>query len=237
MGEGVAASEFTTQSLMKLNWNNELVAIDYRAENSVAATAGNFTWVETLTVWAEFAVCALRCVSTSCGESAMATAMTVEEFLDRHHLPYEMVSHEPTDNSLDSARAAHIPPERVAKGVLLHANGKFVLAVTRADCHLNLPELRRQLQAEVGLATREEIESVFDDCVLGAVPPLGPAYGIESIWDDELAKEPDLYFELGDHTHLVHLNTRDYLALLANERHGSFSEPASAAHPSLWAAT
>lgn len=167
----------------------------------------------------------------------MARAMTVEEFLDRHHLPYEMVSHDRTDSSLASARAAHIPPERIAKGVLLNADGKYVLAVTRADCHLNLGELRRQLHAEVGLATSDDIGQVFGDCALGAVPPLGPAYGLETIWDDELMKEPDLYFELGDHTHLVHLSTRDYLALLGNERHGSFSEPTSAAHPSLWAST
>lgn len=167
----------------------------------------------------------------------MATATTVEDFLDRHHLAYEKVSHKPTDSSLNTARAAHVPAERVAKGVLLNADGKYLLAVTRADCHLNLDELRRQLQARVELATSEEIRSVFNDCVLGAVPPLGPAYGIESIWDDELVKEPDLYFELGDHTHLVHLGTLDYLGLLGNERHGSFSEPASAAHPSLWGTT
>jgi Ala-tRNA(Pro) deacylase len=161
--------------------------------------------------------------------------MTVEDFLERHHLAHEMVAHEPTGSSLESARAAHVPPERVAKGVLLNADGKYVLAVTRADCHLNMGELRRQLQAQVGLATTEDLKSVFDDCARGAVPPVGPAYGIESIWDDELVKQPDLYFELGDHTHLVHMRTRDYVALLGNERHGSFSEPTDAAHPSLWA--
>lgn len=161
----------------------------------------------------------------------MAHAMTVEDFLDRRHLAYEKVSHAHTDSSLDSARAAHVPPERVAKGVLLNADGKYVLAVTRADCHLNLGELERQLQAHVGLATREDLERVFDDCVLGAVPPVGPAYGLESIWDDELVKAPDLYFELGDHTHLVHMSTRDFLALLSNERHGSISDPAAS---SLW---
>jgi Ala-tRNA(Pro) deacylase len=163
----------------------------------------------------------------------MAHITVVEDFLNRHHVPHEVMAHEPTGNSLDSA----IPPERVAKGVLLNADGKYVLAVTRADCHLNLTELKRQLQTPVGLASREEVESVFDDCVLGAVPPLGPAYGIESIWDDELAKQPDLYLELGDHAHLVHVRTRDYLALLGNERHGSFSDHTSAVQPGLWAGT
>lgn len=164
-------------------------------------------------------------------------ATTIENFLDNHRLTYEKVAHKRTDTSLDSARASHVPPERVAKGVLLNADGKYVLAVTPADCHLNMDELSRQLHAQVELATRDEIESVFDDCAIGAVPPLGPAYGVESIWDDELAKEPDLYFELGDHTHLVHLSTQDYLSLLGNERHGSFSERTGAAHSSLWGAT
>jgi Ala-tRNA(Pro) deacylase len=113
--------------------------------------------------------------------------------------------------------------------VLLNVDGKYLLAVTRADCHLDLDELRRQLQVSVELATREDLESVFDDCALGAVPPLGPAYGIGSVWDEELMKEPDLYFELGDHRHLVHVRTQDYLALLDNDRHGLFSEPMTAA--------
>lgn len=163
----------------------------------------------------------------------MAHATTVGEFLERHHLAHELVAHARTGSSLESALAAHVPPQRVAKGVLLNADGNYLLAVTRADCHLNLDELRRQLQASVALATREDLEAVFDDCELGAVPPLGPAYGIESVWDEALMTEPDLYFEFGDHRHLVHVRTRDYLALLDNERHGSFSEPI-AMRMSLW---
>lgn len=155
----------------------------------------------------------------------MAHATTVEEFLERHHLAHELVSHARSGSSLESARAAHVPPERVAKGVLLNAGGRYVLAVTRADCHLDLDELGRLLRASVELAPREDVENVFDDCAQGAVPPLGPAYGIESVWDEQLMNQPDLYLELGDHRHLVHVRTRDYLALLDNERHGSFSVP------------
>jgi Ala-tRNA(Pro) deacylase len=163
----------------------------------------------------------------------MGYATTVGDFLERHHLAHELVSHTRTGSSLESARAAQIPPERVAKGVLLNADGRYFLAVTRADCYLDLDALRRQLQLSVELAAREDVESVFDDCALGAVPPLGPAYGIESIWDEQLMKEPDLYFELGDHRHLVHVRTQDFLALLDNERRGSFSEP-RATRLGLW---
>lgn len=156
------------------------------------------------------------------GEMAMTHPTIVGDFLERHHLAHELVSHARTGSSLESARVARIPPERVVKGVLLNANGRYLLAVTRADNNLDLDELRRQLQVSVELATREDVESVFEQ---GAVPPLGPAYGIESIWDEQLMQEPDLYFELGDHRHLVHVRTQDYLALLNKERHGVFSEP------------
>jgi len=164
----------------------------------------------------------------------MARAMSVEEYLDRHHVAHEMLSHGRTGSSLETARVAHVPPERVAKGVLLTADGQYVLAVTRADCQLDLDELERQLQTPVGLATRNDIQSVFADCEDGAVPPLGPAYGLETIWDEELAREPDLYFELGDHTHLVHMRTHDYLTLLGDRHHAAFSERPDAAGASLW---
>jgi prolyl-tRNA editing enzyme YbaK/EbsC (Cys-tRNA(Pro) deacylase) len=86
----------------------------------------------------------------------MDYANTVGDFLERHHVAHEVVSHARTGSSLESARVAQVPPERVAKGVLLHANGKYLLAVTRADCHLDLDELRRQLQLSVELATPED---------------------------------------------------------------------------------
>ena len=54
----------------------------------------------------------------------MDYAMTVGDFLERHHLAHELVSHARTGSSLESARAARIPPEQVAKGVLLNADGR-----------------------------------------------------------------------------------------------------------------
>jgi Ala-tRNA(Pro) deacylase len=136
----------------------------------------------------------------------VAHAMTVADFLERHHLAHEIVSHAPTGSS-------SIPPRRLIfrRSELRRraAECGWEICARRDSRQLpsRLDELRRQLQAKVKLATREDLESVFDDCVLGAVPPLGPAFGIGSIWNEKLTEEPDLYFELGDHTHLVHVRT------------------------------
>jgi len=76
---------------------------------------------------------------------------------------------------------------------------------------------------DLHLATEDEIAELFDDCQLGAVPPLGPAYGIETLLDESLTSLADVYFEAGDHVQLVHLSGEDFQALLSGARRGYYS--------------
>ena len=72
-------------------------------------------------------------------------------------------------------------------------------------------------------ATEEEIATLFKDCEPGAVPPLGPAYGVETLLDEALASLDEVYFEAGDHEQLVHVNGEGFRNLLRGVRHGYFS--------------
>ncbi len=155
----------------------------------------------------------------------MAAATTVERYLGLQRLPYEVVAHERARTSLRAARAAAIPPRQLIKGVLLEVDGQYMLAVLPAARQLRLGELKRQLDRDLGVATEHEVTMVFRDCDPGAVPALGLAYGVETIWDDSLMSLDDLYFQAGDHEHLVHMRRRDYMELMRSCAHGSFSEP------------
>jgi len=158
-------------------------------------------------------------------EEAMSTATTVERYLGSQHLPFEVIAHPRSSTSLRAARAADIPPRQLVKGVLLEAEGQYLLAVLPAARHLRLMELKRHLDRDIGMATEQEVSMVFRDCDPGAVPALGLAYGVETVWDDSVLYLDDLYFEAGDHEHLVHMRTRDYMDMLRHCAHGSFSEP------------
>lgn len=155
----------------------------------------------------------------------MATASTVENYLRRQHVPYEVLAHSHTHTSLQSARAAHVAPDAMAKAVLLRDSGQYLMAIIPGTHHLQLGRLRRQLGRDLGLATENEMAALFQDCEPGALPALGPAYGIETVWDDSLRAQSELCFEAGDHEHLVRMKRRDYLELLAGCPHGAFSEP------------
>ena len=76
------------------------------------------------------------------------------------------------------------------------------------------------------MASEEQIEMLFLDCEPGAVPAIGAAYGLNVVVDDSLARQPDVYFDGGDHANLVRINGASFEKLMADARHGEFTGPA-----------
>ncbi|MDH3979858.1 MAG: YbaK/EbsC family protein [Gammaproteobacteria bacterium] len=154
----------------------------------------------------------------------MAIAMTVSNYLDRYGVDYDILSHPHTVTSGQSAEAAHVPGTRLAKSVLLEDDGGYLMVVLPSNRQVDLGELHRQMNRSLGLATESELVRLFSDCEIGALPALGPAYGIETVVDDAIAEQPDIYFEAGDHEQLVHVSAETFSTLLGDStRHGQFS--------------
>ena len=155
----------------------------------------------------------------------MTIAANLAKFLEHRRTHYDLVRHAPTDSSLQSARAAHVPPEQIAKGVLLDDGEHLLLTVVPASCHVQLGDLREQLGRPVRLAEEQRIREVFEDCVPGAIPAIGPAYGLETIIDERLVEQSEIYFEAGDREHLLHMQGGDFVALLRGCKSGRFCSP------------
>jgi len=153
----------------------------------------------------------------------MGVAMSLRAFLQEHPLAYEAVRHDHTESSQYSAAAAGQPGDRVAKSVLLRDEEGYLLAVLPATHRLHLGQLHRWLNRNLGLATEREVADLFEDCEIGAVPPTGLLYDVETVVDDALLAQPDVYFEAGDHKQLIHMSMRDFKKLLGDATHGSFS--------------
>ena len=153
----------------------------------------------------------------------MTIASTVQRYLDQCGVDYEVVEHARTMSSSRTAEVSHVAGDRLAKAVVLKSDGGFTMAILPASCHLRLGEIRDYLDRPIGLATEKEVAQLFDDCELGAVPPIGKPYGMEMIVDDSLIDQSDIYFEAGDHMSLIHVNGTAFQRLTAEARHGRFS--------------
>ena len=153
----------------------------------------------------------------------MGIAMKLSDYLKANEVQFDLLQHSHSGSSMQTAKASDVPVERVAKAVVLEDGRHAVMAVLPASRRLELRELRARSSPDLRLATETKLKYLFQDCEPGAVPPVGDAYGIETIWDDSLMEQPDTYFEAGDHETLVHMKTRDFIGLMKGARHMAFS--------------
>jgi len=153
----------------------------------------------------------------------MSIAHTLEQYLARNAIAYDVLPHAPTMWSLRTAEASQVPAAALAKSVVLKGNKGYLLVVLPASTRLEWKALAKCFNQNLALATEDEIAWLFSDCALGAVPPFGEAYGIETVIDDCIAEQADIYFEGGDHATLVHMAGPAFCKLMAHAKHGRFS--------------
>ena len=146
----------------------------------------------------------------------MTIASALKTHLEEHSIDYDLIPHPHTEFSMVTAAAAHVPGDRLAKAVIVKDGDDYLMVVVPSDYHVNLGALHRKLGHEVGLATEPELASLFPDCEIGAVPPVGGAYGVRAMVDKGLLQQPEIFFEAGDHEHLVKISRPNFEILLAD---------------------
>ena len=154
----------------------------------------------------------------------MNMSNTLREYLEIQGTRYDLVRHPRTFTSMETAAAAHIAGDKLAKSVVLEAKDEYVMAVIPSTHHLRLEALRAWFGHPFDLVTETDIRRLFKDCELGSIPTLGQAYGMKVAVEEALLDFDEIYFESGDHTQLVHLSGQDFRALMAQERRGQFGQ-------------
>ena len=153
----------------------------------------------------------------------MAISRSLKNYLEEQGVQYDVVRHVHTESSMHTAAAAHVPGDRLAKSVLMVDEEGCLLVVVPSSHRVQLGELDRQLERNLGLATEDELRELFKDCKIGAIPPVGAAYGIETVVDENLTKQPEVWFEAGDHELLIHVSGEQFSKPVGNAPRRRFS--------------
>jgi Ala-tRNA(Pro) deacylase len=151
----------------------------------------------------------------------MYLSHTVTRFLDTRDVDFRTITHRHTMTTNQTAFSAQVPRERVAKAVLFGDEEHYILAIVPASGRVDPTALGEVLgRRELVLAGEDEIAMVFPDCELGAIPAVGAAYGIDTVVDASLLVQPEIYFEGGDHEHLVHVSGANFRKLMMGTKKG-----------------
>lgn len=156
----------------------------------------------------------------------MAIAKQVQDYLRQQEVKFRTLAHPISGSSMESAEKAHVTGDALAKGIVVKDEKDYLLVVLPADYHVDLTLLEQLLKQRVQMAVEDELSRLFPDCEPGAVPPLGQVYGIRTIWDpgSSLGRQDKVYFEAGDHRHLVQVSGQQFHELMATAQRGVFSE-------------
>ena len=140
--------------------------------------------------------------------------MKVIEFLDSKGVHYELSQHRPTFTAQQMAAEEHVPGMAVAKPVVVCADKCFYLCVLPACCKIDFDALKQALNArQAVLADEDQMAEIFADCTLGAEPPFGHLYGLDTLMDATLEQDTFIVFQAGTHELAIRMDMDDYKKL------------------------
>jgi Ala-tRNA(Pro) deacylase len=149
---------------------------------------------------------------------------TIQEFLRSAHIPYTVVPHRPAFTAQEEAAATHVPGRDWAKVVACFIDGEPVEAVVPAPAVVNLDRLLELAGGrEIRVADEGELQRLFPDCEVGAMPPFGPLYGHTVFVDAVLALESEIVFNAGTHREAMAMRWNDFVKMV-NPIVGRFAE-------------
>lgn len=136
-------------------------------------------------------------------------------FLDENHAQYTHTVHSIAYTAREVASAEHLPPREVAKTVVVHGDDGYHMLVLPANRLVDFQEVRLALGlSHARMVPETELNRLFPDCELGAMPPMGNIYGIPVYLDSGLAAEDTITFNAGTHRDVVHMTTREFRRLV-----------------------
>jgi len=140
--------------------------------------------------------------------------MDVVKFLKSNKVKFALRHHPARYTAQEVAAAEHITGEEVAKVVILKAEGCHAMCILPATCAVDMKKAKKALGVgKVQLAGEDEIAGIFPDCEVGAMPPFGAEYDLQTYVDQRLAEDEKILIPAGTHEDSVLLAWEDYKRL------------------------
>lgn len=135
----------------------------------------------------------------------------VQELLRHEEVPYKSIWHPIAYSAQKTAAFAHVSGNEFAKPVMMEVDGRLCMVVVPGSMQVDMNKLREATGArEVRLANESEFKHLFPDCEVGAMPPFGHLYGLQTFVAEKLTHDELIAFNAGTHNELIEMTFRDF---------------------------
>jgi Ala-tRNA(Pro) deacylase len=143
-------------------------------------------------------------------------AQRLKNYLDRQGVRYITISHSMAFTAIEIAKSSHVPCKEMSKTLVLSIQDKPVMAVVPAVQKFDLSILRDAFATEqVELTPEDQFSILFPDCEVGAMPPFGNLYGMDTYVAESVTEQEYIAFNAGSHTEIIKMLYHDYENLVA----------------------
>ena len=138
----------------------------------------------------------------------------IKEYLDAHNIQYIAVEHSVAYTAKEIADRVKIKGDQMAKTVIVTLDGAMSMVVLPASCRIRWDRFMHAMGTElVALASEDEFKGRFPDCEVGAMPPFGNLFNIDTYMYEGFDEEGEIAFRAGNHHEIIKMRFRDYVTL------------------------
>jgi len=139
----------------------------------------------------------------------------LKTFLDENDVKYVTIKHSNAFTAQEIASSIHVSGKEFAKTVMLTIGKEMVMAVLPASYKVDFEKLQEIVGKEkVELASEAEFKYHFPDCEVGAMPPFGNLYDMETFVAEVLAENEEIAFNAGSHSEVFKMKYDDFARLV-----------------------
>lgn len=141
-------------------------------------------------------------------------AQRLIDFLDEHNVKYVCIRHSMAFTALDIAKSAQISSKEMAKSLVVSVNGKSAITVVPAAYKIDLRLLQDAFDTDdVSLTGENQFARLFPDCEIGAMPPFGNLYDMDTYVAESMTEHNWIAFNAGSHSEIIRMPYKNFEAL------------------------
>jgi len=137
----------------------------------------------------------------------------VEDFLKDRGIDYELLEHGRAFSAQETAAVDQVSGYEFAKTVIATDGDEYYMLVVPAVSEVQMEKAGGLVRTDLALAQERELADLFPDCEVGAEPPFGSQYGLQTFVDGSLAEKEYITFRAGTHDRSIRMKCSDYMEL------------------------
>lgn len=137
----------------------------------------------------------------------------VLKYLDKNKIKYEKLLHKTVFTAYDLAQTLKQELKKVAKTLLVKADGKYIIVVLPAHYRLDLAKVKKALKAKKIELVSEKIMLKVLKIKPGKMTAFGKLHKLETWVDKNLLKTEKAIMQAGSFTESLRLKVKDFVKL------------------------